>query len=296
MVLALKVLPYKKHIAYSVLFMPMILALGAVYSPDAISTALVALFIAYCLKLYEKSEVNIKDIILLILLMILASSIKSVGYIGIALIVFCLPLKKIIKANKKYMKYILLFFVILFIAVILTTKSSINAPGDPRVQGTNTSEQFKYVINNPLAYAKILTNHTIDTFTHLKGLSFLNAPMYFPTTYYKVFLVILAYLLFLSITDSSKQLPKRTRLIFMLSFLIVFAMTSTSMYLSYTPVGVQGINGYQMRYLFPILLLFFMSISIKKFELKDKFKYSNLYLCYPSAIFLIISVIDLLIH
>ena len=67
------------------------------------------------------------------------------------------------------------------------------------------------------------------------------------------------------------------------------------MNLSYTPVGASFINGYQKRYLFPILLLLLMSLSIKKVELKNKFKYSDLYICYPSALFLTISIIDLLI-
>ena len=146
-----------------------------------------------------------------------------------------------------------------------------------------------------MRYAKILIKHTIDNFDNLKSLSFLNAPMFFTKTYYKAFIVILAYLLFISVTDSSKHLSAKTRVVFMLSFFVVFAMTSTSMYLSYTPVGASFINGYQKRYLFPILLLLFMSLSIKKFELKNKFKYSDLYICYPSAIFLIISMVDVIL-
>ncbi len=292
--LTIKVMPYKKHIAYALLFMPMLLALGSVYSPDAISTALCALFMGYCLKLYEKSKIYTKDILILILLALLAASIKSVGYIAISLIIFILPLKKIIKENKKLMIYILIFIIIIFTVIISATKNSINAPGDPRVKDTNTTEQFYYVINNPLKYCKILVHHTIGTFISLEGLSFLNAPMFFDTTYNKVFIMILTYLLFISVTDSSKQLTVKNRLIFILSFLIVFAMTSTSMYLSYTPVGANSINGYQMRYLFPILLLLLTSISIKKFELENKFEYLNLYICYPPAIFLIISILDLL--
>ncbi len=295
-ILTLKVLPYKNNIAYAILFMPMILLLGAVYSPDAINTGLCALFIAYCLKLMEKPKTNIKDILLLILLGILASSIKSIGYVGILLIIFILPLKNIIKDNKKYMKYILVFCMVILVAIILTTKNSINAPGDPRVEEVNKSEQLHYVINNPINYAKILVKHTINNFRSLENLSFLNAPMFFRKTNYHTFIVILAYLLFISITDSSKQLSAKTRLIFMISFLVVLAMTSTSMYLAYTPVGANDINGYQERYLFPILLLLFMSLSIKKFELKDKFKYSKLYISYSSAIFLIISMIDLIIN
>ena len=69
------------------------------------------------------------------------------------------------------------------------------------------------------------------------------------------------------------------------------------MYLSYTRVGANYINGHQMRYIFPTLGLLLTSISISKLGLniEKKFKYSNLYLAYPMMIFLIISVLDLTI-
>lgn len=273
----------------------MLLALASVYSADGIGTALTGLFTAYCLKLYEKENINIKQVSLLLLLLILAASIKSVGYIGISLVIFILPLKKIIIQNKKYIKYTVPLFIIILLAVLFIYKANINAPGDTRVLGTDTKEQFNYVVNNPIQYCKIMIKHTIDTFLNLRQMSFLNAPMFFHTTYYKVFLTISIYLLFISITDSSKQLKIKNRILFVLTFLIVFAMTSTSMYLSYTRVGANYINGHQMRYIFPTLVLLLMSISIKRFDLnlENKFKYSNLYIAFPTIIFLIISVLDL---
>ena len=295
MVCAIKTMPYKKHILYAIFFMPMILALSSVYSVDGIGTATTALFVAYCLKLHEKKEINIKQLIALISLLILAATIKSVGYIGISLLVLILPLKKIYKQNKRYIKYIAIFFAVILVIVAVIYIMRINEPGDPRTKGTDTLMQFKFIINNPMAYAKILTTHIVQIFTNLKGLSFLNAPMFFRRTYYYGFLALLEYLLFISITDGSKQLKARTRIIFIITFLIVIAMTSTAMYLSYTKVGAEYIEGFQMRYMFPILILLLSSISIKRLELDNKFKYFELILSYIPTIFLVISTIDLII-
>ena len=126
-------------------------------------------------------------------------------------------------------------------------------------------------------------------------MSFLNAPMFFNKTYYNLFLVISMYLLFISIIDSSKQLKIKDRIIFIFTFFVVFGMVSTSMYLGFTKVGANYIDGVQMRYIFPILPLILMSISIKKIglDIENKFKYRDLYLAYPMMIFLIISVLDL---
>jgi len=186
-------------------------------------------------------------------------------------------------------------FLIILLAVLFVYKANINAPGDTRVAGTDTKAQFEHVLNDPLQYSKVLTKHTMETFMSLKGMSFLNAPMFFNKTYYSLFLVMGIYLLFISITDSSKHLKIKNILLFILTFFVVFAMTSTSMYLSYTRVGANYINGHQMRYIFPTLGLLLMSISIKKLglDIEKKFKYSNLYIAYPMMIFLIISVLDL---
>lgn len=296
-VITLKILPYKKYIVYSIFFMPMLVALASVYSPDGVGTALAALFISYCLKLYEKDNINIKEILILLALLILVASIKTAAYIGIALIIFILPLKKIILQNKKYIKYIIPVLALIALATLFVYKTSINKPGDTRVEGTATREQFEYVLKNPLQYCKVFLNHTFNVFFSLRGMSFLNAPMFFGKTYYNIFLIMSIYLFFISITDSSKQLKLKHRILFIFAFFVVYAMISTAMYLSYTRVGATYIDGYQMRYMFPTLALIFMSISIKKFglDLEQKFKYSNLYISYPMIIFLIISVLDLTI-
>lgn len=295
--ITLKILPHKKYIIYSIFFMPMLLALASVYSPDGIGTALIALFIAYCLRLHEKDSIKIKEVLKLLLLLILAASIKSVGYIGIVLIVFILPLKKILRQNKKYIKYLIPALAIIGVAVIFIYITNINAPGDTRVQGTGTREQFEYILKNPIQYFKVLLKHIVNVFFSLRGMSFLNAPMFFSKTYYNVFLVMTIYLFFISITDSSKQLKIKHRILFVFTFFVICAMISTAMYLSYTKVGATYIDGYQMRYMFPTLALIFMSISVKKFglDLEKKFNYSNLYIAYPMVIFLIISLLDLTI-
>ena len=292
MVLAIKVLPYKKNVLYAIFFMPMLLALASVYSVDGIGTALMTLFIAYCLKLYEKDNISIKEILALIILLILAATIKSIGYIGIALIIFILPLKKIFKQNKKYIKYIAIIFAFMILIIGLAYMMRINEPGDPRTQGTDTHTQLNYIMKNPIHYCRIMLSHIKSTFTNLLCLSFLNAPMFFHKTYYYGFIALMTYLLFISITDSTKQLKIRTRLIFVLTFFVVFAMISTAMYLGYTPIEANYIEGFQMRYIFPILFLLLSAISIKKFELNNKFKCTNVIISCISSVFLIISAID----
>ena len=294
--LTFKILPYKKHIFYSIFFMPMLIALSSVYSADGVGTALIALLIAYCLKVAEKETVNIKEILLLLLLMALAALIKGMGYAGIMLIVFIVPLKSIILHNKQYMKYIIPLVIVLFTGIILMGKASMNEPGDTRGgDATNPTMQLQYIIDNPLNYGSTLITQTMLVFLDIDALSYFNAPMFFDTTYKIVFIIMAIYLIIISLMDSSKQLSKKDRFIFLLTFLVIYVITSTAMYLSYTNVGANYINGYQQRYFFPILALILMSISVKLFEIKVDEKKMNLYIAYPMVIFSIISIMDLTI-
>lgn len=294
-IMVLKTLPYKHKIFYSVFFMPMLLALSAIYSPDGIVVGICSLFVAYCFKLKEQEgKIGTKELVILLILTLLVCMVKSIGYIGILMALFILPLKNIYQQNKKFFHYAFIFALLMLVIVAFEIYTSINAPGDPRVNDTNTIVQFKQVVQNPLRYIAILIQHFYKTFTNTLGMSFINAPMFFRKTYYINYLLISIYLLAISFTDSSKHLKIKERILFLLSFLIVFATISTAMYLSYTPVGANYIGGYQMRYIFPTMSLILISLSTRKTTLKE-FSNNSMYINYPIAIFLITSIIDTLL-
>lgn len=300
--LALTILPYKRKVFYVVAFMPMLLCLAGVYSPDGITFGVVSIFIAYCLKLYEQPDnIKIKEIIILLLTFLLMSIIKGTGYILVGLIIFILPLIKIIKQNKKNMKYIILIAIsmiaILGILFISTYSSEIHdGYGDPRSDGTDSKGQLEYIINNPLEYIKTMWNHGVFVFTNLDCLSFLNAPMFFGITYYKSFIILLFFILAVALMDNSKSYNIKNRIIFLLTFLAVFILTSTALYISYTRVGETYVNGYQMRYLFPIIPLFLMCLSNKKLKY-DETKYQDvLFITYIIGFLIVTSIIGIILR
>ena len=276
----------------------MLLSLSGVYSADGVCFGAISIFIAYCLKLANQEEkVNIKQIILLILSFIFAAISKGTGYIFIGLLIFILPIKKILKDNKKdWWKFLLIFLLIIITIVsmfIMTYKSEINDNGDPRSEGTNSSKQLIYILHNPVDYVALMINHFKFTFFNLKCLSFLNAPMFFGSAYYHVFLCLLFYIIAVGITDFSEEFKLRTKIVFIITSLAIFATTSTALYLSYTAVGANHINGYQMRYLFPIIPLILCVFQTRKLRYKEKD--INLIITYISWIFILASIKGILI-
>lgn len=298
MCIAFKILPYKKKIFFIIAFMPMLLCLSSIYSIDGISFGLISIFIAYCLKLYENQDkINIKQILILILTLILMGISKGTGYIFMSIFALILPIKKIIKENKKYIWYIITALAIILIILLAKTYAEqIHDYGDTRNLGSNSQKQLEYILENPIEYTKILFAHTKVTLTNINYLHFLNAPMFFRQTYDIVCIALLFYILIIGLLDESKSLKARIRIVSFITFFAVFIVTSTALYISYTPVGENYIAGYQLRYIFPIIPLILMSISNEKVRFNKENKSNTLIISYISSYFIVISLIDVIFH
>lgn len=295
--ITLNILPYKKKTLFVVLLMPMLVCLSGVYSIDGIAMGITSIFLAYCFKLYEqKNNISIKQIWILFGIFILVEIAKSMAYIFIGLIVFILPITKIMKENKKHIAMILL---LLIIGTLLNSSifyfGNKDHISDPRATGTNATEQIKYIINNPGEYGSTLYNHTKNSLLKFDALAFLNAPMFFGKNYSYVFFILLLYVLYIGLTDDSKNFNKKTKAIFLTIFLITFFMTSTMLYISYTEVGDIQIRGYQLRYIYPIIPLLLMCLSSNKLKTTESENKEVLKLSYISSIFMILSAWGILL-
>lgn len=102
-ILILKILPYKHKIFFIIYMLPFSLLLAASYSVDGICIGFLGLFIAYCLKLSEGDykDIKLKQILILMLLFGLCLLAKNLAYCAIILLIFILPICKILKNNKK---------------------------------------------------------------------------------------------------------------------------------------------------------------------------------------------------
>lgn len=268
----LKLLPCKKNTFFVTAFFPMLLALSAVNSPDGIVYGTISILIAYCLRLYyQKDKITIKQILILAVLVFLTSIIKGTGYITMSMVVLILPIAQILKDNKKdWWKILLVVLVLILGLAALTYFTTITLKGDVRSVGTNTAEQMKNIIENPIRYLKTLGKHMYNNLINPTVLSYINAPMFFGKTYFIGYIYIMMLLLITGIKDDSKILSRKIIIVFLFTFLITFMATSTAMYLSFTKVGAEYIYGFQPRYLLPMLPLLISCISIKSNKKDNK--------------------------
>ena len=295
-VLTLKILPYKKKSFYVIFLMPMLLALASVYSVDGIMVGVISLWIAYCLKLYEQKEkITGKQLFILLGIFTLIGTLKSMSYLPIALFIFIIPIRKILKENKKYLvPIILLGIVSVIINIGITLYLQSDQLSDPRVENTNAMQQIEYIKEEPIEYIKILGKHIKTTLTEFSALSYLNGPMFFGNDFDNIFLILLLFLFYTGITDDSKNLSKKTKWIAIITFFIVLSITSTLLYISYTPLQGKTIQGYQLRYIFPIISLIVICLSSEKIKNQKSEKKDCLFTTCFMVCFLVFSIYGLL--
>ena len=291
-IITLKIIPFKKNILFAIAVAPMLLCLAGTYSPDGLGMSLISLFIAYCLKLYDKKEeINIKEIIILAILYCLTLTFKSMSYFAIGIIVFILPIKQIIKQNKKKLLW-LIPVIAIFMLIMLVVQPTIDiTQGDSRGGETGVIPQIQNLLSNPSLIVEVARNQinlSILDFNWLKDLNFSN---YFSDNSKQVFLCMIIFYFYIAIKDDSKNFSKKNKAIFISTFLIIFAITSIALYLTFTEIGEKTIAGYQARYIFPIISLVLMCISSKNLKNNEKEENVIIKLVFIANLFIIISSI-----
>jgi uncharacterized membrane protein len=173
---------------------------------------------------------------------------------------------------------------------IFPTVSSSDVAGDSRGGDTSVSEQLKLIINYPLDYLVVLKNTALSLFsarTFSKDIfgNYAYMGKISDNLYYLFFIS----LLFVAATDTQKEkLTKINKLLLLLLIIGIIILIWTALYLSYTPVGLNTINGVQARYFIPLLfplIICFQSSKIKN-NISDKV-YNILVIAIPAFVLMV---------
>lgn len=271
---ALKILPFKKGIFFTIFMMPMLLMLAATYSIDGLCVGLISIFVAYCFKIYyEKQAVTIKDFIILLALFIISLISKSMAYAFVGFIIFILPIKNTLKMYKKFVPIMIALTLILVVVGSLLVVHIIQtriSEGDQRAVGNiSPNEQMKFMISHPLSCIKLGINHVEDTLLNYNWYVALHNPGFFTANATYVMLPLMLYVFYIAILDDDVNLNLKTKIILILTFMLTFVTTSLPLYLTFSEIGAMHISGYQARYIFPILPILLCCVSNKRLKSTD---------------------------
>lgn len=284
LIIIFKLLPFKKDVFYSLYLLPMTFALAGSYSVDGITIGLVGIFIAYTLKLYKENydSVNLKQFLILISLFILVLICKDGSYLGVAIIIFILPIMKIIKSNKKILSVVMTLLLIAFMLGIYQGSKIVgNSNGDVRVDNTSPARQIEFLLDNPTNILKVYGNYLKESLLNLTWYRGFNLKVFCGNNYLAVTFCLFIFVLYTAITDSSYTFRKKEKIVMFLTFAATFFVTTFVLYLAYTEVGKLTIGGYQARYLIVIMPLILININTKKIsqDYINEDKYNKTALC-----------------
>ncbi len=272
---AIKILPFGKLVMFIYLLNPILLQEAMSVSADSFINSTALLFIAYSLYLlYNKQKLESKDKIIYTLLVICVSFSKYVYFpiVAIALLNF------FSNKDKKEKFYIIMIILAVFLAFVscyigMQYKDVRSYVIDNNV---NSTEQIKYILKNPINYIDTIVNtivekHEIYMYQSLGynlGLLEIEGVKIISIMY--MFLLLVAPFL----EKNSNSLNIYSKIWILLISLGIFVLVMTGLYIGWTTVGENVIQGVQGRYFIPIGILVLLCLVIKNKHIE--FKYTNI--------------------
>lgn len=262
---AVRRLQYGKMIVSAVLMIPVCLFLAANYSYDPSVTVFLAIGFSYLFAEWQEPGQVMKwgNALIMIGALFLGCLTKAI-YFPVLLLPLFMKRNKFTsrKAHELYIGLIFAAMLLLILSFMLPFLSS-DGTGDVRAgEGINTFEQLNFILTNPLRYTEIMF-HYLRSFLSPDGISgFITFFAYLGTAGgYNTYLILLAVLAFTDKDGTDYAIPGgcRSRWIMLAILLGTTVLFITSMYLVFSPVGLNTVNGNQPRYLLP---LFFPAIML----------------------------------
>ncbi len=271
--LALHFARERKILIFSLAVMPTVLFQGSMYSYDGIVNSLVLLgFVLMMNEFYDSGKLNPWRIGSVIILLIVGSYSKAI-YIPLILLLLALPGKKF--ENKKQSMMFKGMVAIVFLLVMATFVMPVLANtiegnllySDARGGDTSTFRQLQSIFTHPIASIKLFLSSitSLDNFRNLgyaaadnhliTNLMFLNfASLGTLGDKWSLLLIPMLFAILFIPNEQSRGLSKGARVWCGLILLAVVALIWMALYLSFTPVGSDYIDGVQARYYFPLIL------------------------------------------
>lgn len=276
-------LAHRKKILMTVIaLMPTVLFQSCMYTYDGIIFSCMSLGTILCYRFLEQNTKKLKlwQICLPLLLFMIGSMAKPV-YAPFILFLFPLVKRNYDLGNasqKKIFKIAVGIILVCVIAVLLVyilpiimrlLQGTISYPGDSRGGETDAAAQLSMILHHPIEFLKMLIHEmfTMDNFRNFgddrlnhfmaSNLMFLN--LYVLGTLKDAWSFILLPLLgfLFLVSPEHEEVPKSVPKLRLISGLVTVSASMLvwiAMYLFFTPIGMEEIEGVQARYFLPLIM------------------------------------------
>ena len=266
-VYAIKTIPKRKDFMALFCLMPIVISSGCTINADLLTNCSMIVFIAIWYRLYyEKKQITIKDIVLIIITGILAGYAKMV-YALEFLLIFFLPKECFGGTNKQKAKVLGIVIGVILAATLINVFLAAGSM-DNSYEGFQLQKEF--VLTHPLKFLAILAGNILGnySFFYTFTTNFTILQNVFGPSQFVQLLYFIALLMCIFKEEADLKLGTFTKISIMTIGLVIISMMCVSLYLQWTSeqigVGVNQIEGMQSRYYIPVMLMFLISLASKK--------------------------------
>lgn len=260
---ALRILPFGKKMLLIIILNPITLQQLTIVSADGFTFSLSVYFIAYVLWCYKKEVINLKDKIVLTIVLLLLSQCKII-YVALMWILILL-----FKVDGKKLKS---FIVILWGTTAIFSLTWLKIASSyliPINKGANSGEQTNFIIHHFVDFLAIGYNTFISLSGNLvsqlfgSGLGTFNV-LVNPIVWISFFIMFILSLKYNQPSINSERVFKNSTFasgVLVLVSMIVCFLIATSLYIQWTPLRSPLIEGLQGRYFIPSIILFGLALN-----------------------------------
>lgn len=287
--LAVKFCEKLKYVIFVIGLMPVGVFIASAYGYDSFITAMTILGIGFIFEeLLSNSKLNKFRLIIAVICVVIGCFSKTV-YIPYLFIACFIPEWKYDSKKQMWISRIVivaLMMILMSTFIFPVANSALNGTfiaGDSRGGETSVSGQLSYILNSPFKYIILLVTSVVETaFPYL----FINNAFfaYMPFQYNEIISFLYAIFLLIVIAthgavvinvDKKRnfKLDVKVRIMMIIITLGVITLIWTALYMSFTTVGANCINGVQARYYIPIILPMAIIGLNSKLKLKMSEKY-----------------------
>lgn len=271
----------------SIALMPNCLYLASNFSYDPWVIAFTMYSFAYFISEMQQPEkpIGIKDIFLMLGAMLIGCGPKAI-YFTLA-IPFLLMRKEKLgtkSSHRRYMIFVAITMLIILSSFMMPFLNSTSNYSDMRGGAdVNSAEQVKYILNNPITYTKTFLNFFMY-YVSIGQISHVLCSYYYLGQNLAEGPTVCIIIMFLCALWDKERCDKfehvlAFKLTTYATLFVQVLLICTALYISFTPVGLDTINGVSQRYLHPLLfpLLYCIGSVHTKTQIKPKFMKGFIY-------------------
>lgn len=257
--LSVKIAPKMKFLLLFMSMLPISIQQAASFSPDATINGLAFLLIGYFLSLYckEDKEISRKEMLVFLILSILVT-LSKVTNVFMAGLILLLPLQRFKSKKSMYFFKIIIITTVIFVGggyYYYTTTFAPNLEAQAFLGELNVSSsaQIQYILHNFFKWIRDFGGAMINqSEEYIRMLSWFGCLDYkYPV------LTIISVFIFgkLCSQDICINLGIFQKVLVFLMIVGIFSFSCLALYISWTPVGANYIDGIQGRYFIPAIAM-----------------------------------------